>query len=244
MVNQSLSIILPCYNEGQTIAKVVGQALTCAAPLVTRLEIVLVDDASTDSTQKACCELSGIHPGLRVVRHERNRGYGAALRSGFAAARHDLVFYTDADGQFRFDDLPLFLMAIGEFDLVIGYRADRQDSLPRKWNTWFGRRLARAFLGVQARDINCAYKLARRHLLQSLPLTSDGAMISAELLVFATRAGWRIHELPVAHFPRRAGRATGAKLTVLRRTILEFLRLRHRLRSMPVRSAVYCTART
>lgn len=173
--------------------------------------------------------LASRHPVVRIIRHPRNRGYGAALRSGFAAARCDLVFFTDSDGQFRFDQVAEFMASIDAFDMVLGYRADRQDRWLRKANSRVGNWLARTLLGVRAKDINCAYKLFHRDLFQRLPLTSEGAMINTELLALAAYAGWTFHEIAVAHYPRKCGVATGAKFQVVVRTFAEYFQLRRRM---------------
>lgn len=222
-MQSSISVVLPAFNEEQNLAATVAGAIGVLQQLGAEFEILIVDDGSADGTARVCRDLVR-HDCVRVLRHERNRGYGAALRSGFNATRCDLVFFTDADGQFHFDQLSEFVAAIDKIDLVIGYRARRRDSRHRKLNSQIGNRIARAVFGVRARDINCAYKLIRRESLARLSLRSGGAMINTELLALAAQAEWKIRELPVAHFPRRFGKATGAKPAVIWRTVLEFLR--------------------
>ena len=217
----SISVVLPAFNEEDNLAATVANAVSALRQLGLEFEIVIVDDGSVDGTPRICRDLTR-HNCVRVIRHERNRGYGAVLRTGFNAVPCDLVFFTDADGQFRFDQLPQFLAAIDKIDMVIGYRADRQDPWHRRFNARVGNCIARMFLGVRARDINCAYKLLRRASLRELSLESEGAMINTELLALAARAGWKIRELPVAHFPRKLGKATGAMPSVIWRTALEF----------------------
>lgn len=225
----SISVVLPAFNEAENLAATVSGAADALDRLGADYEILVVDDGSTDETPKVCRELVARYDRLHVIRHPRNRGYGAALRSGFNSARCELIFLTDADGQFRFDHISEFLACLDKIDMVIGYRANRQDSWHRKLNSRIGNAIARALLGVRARDINCAYKLLRREALRHLPLSCDGAMISTELLALASRAGWRLEELPVTHFPRRFGQPTGARPRVILRTILEYFQIRRRL---------------
>lgn len=232
MPNHSLSLILPAFNEAQNLSATVENALSALSNVVPELEVLIVDDGSTDATAEVCDGLASRHPAVRIIRHPRNRGYGAALRSGFAAARCDLVFFTDSDGQFRFGQVAEFIAQIDSVHMVLGYRADRQDQWFRKVNSRIGNWLARTLLGVTVRDINCAYKLFHRHFLERLSLTSEGAMINSELLALAIHTGWTFHEIAVAHYPRRFGIPTGAKFQVVVRTFAEYFQLRRRIASL------------
>jgi glycosyltransferase involved in cell wall biosynthesis len=233
MPTHSLSLILPAFNEGQNLSATVEDAISALSHLASELEILIVDDGSSDTTAEVGDHLAARHPVVRVIRHPVNRGYGAALRTGFAAARCDLVFFTDSDGQFRFDQVGEFMAQIDSVDMVLGYRVDRQDQWLRKANSRFGNWLARTLLGVQVRDINCAYKMFHRDSLQQLPLTSEGAMINTELLALAAHAGWTFREVAVAHYPRKFGAATGAKFQVIVRTVAEYFQLRRRVAALP-----------
>src|ERR1039457_5019147 len=205
MQNESVSIVLPALNEAKNLEGTIASALAAVSKLVSEFEVLVVDDGSTDATAEVCRRLPFANPSIRLCRHEQQRGYGAALRTGLTKAGCDLVFFTDADGQFSFDEIGDFLNAIDSVDMVIGYRVDRQDPWFRKVNSRIGNWIARRQFGVRARDINCAYKLLRRAALQQLPLVSNGAMINTELLAHAAREGWIFHELPVNHFPRTHG---------------------------------------
>jgi glycosyltransferase involved in cell wall biosynthesis len=229
MPNHSLSLVLPAFNEAENLSATVENAVSALAGVVSELEILIVDDGSTDATAEVCDCLASRHPVVRIIRHPQNRGYGAALRSGFAAARYGLVFFTDSDGQFRFDQVAEFIAQIDAVHMVLGYRADRQDPLFRKANSRIGNWLARTLLGVRVRDINCAYKLFHRHFLQQLPLLSEGAMINTELLALAAQASWTFHEVAVAHYPRKFGVPTGAKFQVIVRTFVEYFQLQRRI---------------
>jgi glycosyltransferase involved in cell wall biosynthesis len=159
------------------------------------------------------------------VRHAANQGYGAAVTSGLRAARGELIFFTDSDGQFSFLDLLPFLIESRRCDVVIGYRYSRAEGGVRRFNAAAWNLLIRFLLGVQVRDLDCAYKLFRREVIDSIQLTAQGAAISVEIAVQATRGRWRVSELPVAHFPRYHGAPTGAALKVVARAFGELPQL-------------------
>jgi putative flippase GtrA len=218
----SLSVVLPIYNEAETIEETVERTLRGVAALVSDFELILVNDGSTDATGALLASFAA-DPRVRIVTHARNQGYGAALVDGFAAANKALTFFTDSDGQFDIADLARLLPFIDEYDAVIGYRQQRQDSWLRKLNAWGWKLVVRLALGVRARDIDCAFKLLRTSFLRRYPLETRGAMINAELLYKLRRAGCTWCEVGVRHFPRRGGRATGANLRVIARAFRELV---------------------
>ena len=166
------------------------------------------------------------------MHHPRNRGYGAAIRSGFVTATLPWLFFTDADGQFGLRELPALLPYTARADIVAGYRLRRRDPWFRRLYAFlFGRVLVRAVLGVHVRDLNCAFKLIRRDLVAGLDLKSDGALINAELLGKAQRGGARIVEVGVHHLPRRVGTQTGGNPRVIARAFWELLALRAEIRA-------------
>ncbi|MBI3967211.1 MAG: glycosyltransferase family 2 protein, partial [Chloroflexi bacterium] len=200
--------------------------------LVADFEIIVANDGSTDRTGEILSGLPARYPGLplRVLTHERNRGYGAALASGFDAAEKDLIFMTDGDKQFDVRELARLLSAMDRrTDLVIGWRQHRADPPMRLFNAWGWKLLINGLFGYTARDVDCAFKLFRRKVWESLTVHSRGATFSAELLVKARRLGFRVKELPVSHFPRTAGSATGARLDVIARAFGELMQLWLRL---------------
>ena len=228
----SISAVLPAYNEEALIARTVRHVAAALGRLADDFEVIVVDDGSRDRTGAVLAALQAAEPDLRlrVVTHPRNRGYGAALASGFDAARLDLIFLTDGDRQFDVAELEKFLPALDErTDLVIGWRQNRADPPLRLFNAWGWKLLVNALFGYTARDVDCAFKLFRRRVWQSLTVHARGATFSAELLVKARRLGFRVKELPVSHFPRSAGSATGARPAVIVRALAELFRLRIRL---------------
>jgi len=204
-----LSLVLPAFNEEGNIVRAVNDAARAAAALAPAYEVVVVDDGSRDGTA-ACLEALQHELGgaLQVVTHPRNRGYGAALRSGFQAARGELVFYTDADNQFDLSELDGFLPLMGAHDAVLGYRVRRRDPRLRLFTSRVFNALADWVLGLEVRDVNCSFKLFRGDLLRALPLVCDDFMIDAELVARLQRARWRVAEKGVTHLPRTAGRST------------------------------------
>jgi len=226
----SLSVFFPMFNEEENVAETARRALAVLPALVPEFEVILVDDGSRDRTGAIADELAAHDARVRAVHHALNRGYGASLKSGLAAARHELVFFTDGDLQFDLGELELLLRALAGADVVAGYRIDRQDPLGRKLNGILWTRLVRLVLGLRIRDVNCAFKLFRRSALARIaPLEAEGAMLSAELMTKLQRSGARLVEVGVHHFPRPHGQQTGAKPGVILKAFRELLALRKKL---------------
>jgi glycosyltransferase involved in cell wall biosynthesis len=227
----SLSVLLPCHDEAPNVAAAVAEATRAAERFARRHEIIVIDDGSADETLAIAHELAARDPHVRVVAHDRNRGYGAAVRSGIAASHADWILITDGDLQFDLAELQLFLAPAQENDLVAGYRLRRADPPVRRLAAHAWNRLMRRSFGVHVRDVDCAFKLMRGPAARALPLESDGAMVSAELLVRASLAGWRISEVGVHHRPRLAGEPSGGDVRVIARAFRERRALLRRLRA-------------
>jgi glycosyltransferase involved in cell wall biosynthesis len=217
-----ITVVLPAYREEGNLATTVEDMLGTLAGCGERHWVVVVNDGSDDGTGSTADLLADRYPArVLVVHHPVNRGYGAAVRTGIATAieRTDSawLFLTDSDGQFRATQLPWFLSQAREqhADAVIGYRPRRADPRSRKVNAWLWTQASRLLLGVGARDVDCAYKLINRRLLDGVELRGDAALISPELLMRIADRGARIVQLPVDHYPREHGQQTGAKLSVI-----------------------------
>lgn len=221
----SVSIVLPAHNEEANIVQAVRQALAAAEPLSERQEVIVVDDGSSDATAALAAALAARDRRVRLVCHERNRGYGGAVRSGIAAARMDWVLLTDADLQFDLAQLAEFVPHTREAPLVIGYRAKRSDSLIRRINARAWNRLVNVLFGLSVRDVDAAFKLIRRSTLDGLALVATGAAVDAELLAKATGSGAALVELPVRHLPRVAGEPSGANVRVIGRAFRELFQI-------------------
>ena len=217
-----LSIVLPAFNEADNIERSVRSCAEVSSRLGLQYEIIVVDDGSHDATVAVLEELkSEIQGTLRCIQHPRNRGYGAALKSGLLAATGKKVFFTDADLQFDVRDLSSLLLRAAEVDIVAGYRAPRQDPPIRVLNGWAWSRLMRALFDLDVRDVDCAFKVFDQSVLRELPIHSIGAFVNTEILVRAKAAGRTMCQVPVAHYPRSAGQASGANIRVIARAFRE-----------------------
>ena len=204
----SLSIFFPAYNDWGTIASMVILAHEVARELTPEFEVIVVNDASPDHVDMILAELSALYPEtFRVVRHERNRGYGGALKSGFAAARKDFVFYTDGDAQYDVRELSLLWAQRRDVDLVNGYKIKRSDPFHRKVVGRVYHHFVRLCFRLPVRDVDCDFRLIRRLVFDRVRLESDSGLICVELMTRIHRAGFRIAQVPVHHFHRVHGQS-------------------------------------
>ena len=231
----ALSYFFPAHNEAANLEGMVAEALETLPALAQVFEIIIVDDGSKDATPAIADALAAAHPSVRAVHHPTNRGYGAALRSGFAAARYDLLAFTDGDRQFKVADIGRLIdrLDAGSADAVVGFRIQRADPLVRTVYARLYRLANRIFFGLKVRDVDCACKLFKRSALDGVSVESGGAFFSAELLIKLSARGRRIDEVGVAHYPRTAGSPTGAKPAVVFRAARDFWALRLRLWAAP-----------
>lgn len=228
----ALSFFFPAHNEAENIEALVAEALVVLPSLADDFEIIAVDDGSRDATPQIADRLAAENPRVRVVHHPLNKGYGAALRSGFGAARFELVCFLDGDRQFHVEDLGRLLDRLAQADrpdVVVGYRLERADPFIRLAYARSYRLALRMLFGLRVRDPDCACKLFRRAALEGISLESGGAFLSAELLIKLVQRGRRLAETGVPHFPRMAGSASGANPKVVLRAVRDFWRLRLRL---------------
>ncbi len=227
-----LTIVLPCFNEAENIADAIRYATTAAERCATAHEIVVVDDGSSDATAAIAAGFASRDRRVRLVVHTGNQGYGDALRSGIAAAQMPWVLLTDADLQFDLDELEDFLPCAAQADLVVGWRILRQDPLHRRVNAAAWNWLVRRAFALPVRDVDCAFKLIRRDLLERCDLRATGAMISTELLIQCLAAGGRLEQLGVHHRARVAGQQSGASPRVVARAFRELAALHRSLRAV------------
>ncbi|MGA7672006.1 MAG: glycosyltransferase family 2 protein [Nitrolancea sp.] len=231
----SVSVVFPAFNEEENLERVVNDARNFLTETVADYRIVVVNDGSTDRTADVAQLLSREDQAhMLVVTHEVNRGYGAAVRSGLSAAAQtgsDWVVLLDADGQFDIRELDLLLDIAGDrgIDLVAGHRTHRADSTVRKLNAWLWSTTSRLLLGIRVHDVDCAFKLINRRVLETITLQGEAAVVSPELLAKTARTGFTIAEVPVSHFPRQAGEQSGANLRVIARSLIGLVRLRLQL---------------
>jgi glycosyltransferase involved in cell wall biosynthesis len=206
MAKPSISVFFPCYNDAATIGRLVLDAEAVLRTLTDDFEIVVVNDGSRDASADVLRDLQSRVARLRVVTHEVNRGYGAALRSGFAHTTKDLVFYTDGDGQYDVNELPLLVMLLSDdVDFVNGIKMTRQDPPYRVFVGNLHKFVTRWMLWLPVIDVDCDYRLIRRSIVERIHLTSNSGSICAELVKKAERAGAGFREVSVHHYARQSG---------------------------------------
>ena len=232
MINEkpSISLFFPLFNEEQNVLTTAADAVRVLEDLGTEFEVILVDDGSTDDTRRLAEGLVSDDPRIRTVSHPENRGYGAALRTGFNESKYDVVVFADGDGQFDLSEIQTLLAELPGNDAVIGYRIRRADRWYRTLSARAWSALVGILFGVRPKDLDCGFKLFRREAIQSLELESDGAFISTELLAKLNRAGFRIAQAGVHHYPRKAGTSTGNNPVVILRAFYELARFWRELR--------------
>jgi glycosyltransferase involved in cell wall biosynthesis len=234
---ESISVFFPAYNDCATIGTLVEKTFQLLKPSGRDFEIIVVDDGSSDATPQLLAELEKKYAGVfRTVRHAINGGYGAALRTGFAAATKDLVFYTDGDGQYDPDELALLLPRMQpHIGLVNGYKIKRHDPLHRVLIGKIYNLTIRLFFGFAVKDVDCDFRLIRRSLLQKATLTANTGAICVELLVELTALQCNVENVPVHHYPRVAGQSQFFRLRSVFATLDQlgslYFRKRYALRS-------------
>lgn len=216
-----LSVFFPAYNEEKNIGLTVEKAITVLQEITPKWEIIVIDDGSQDKTGQIVKKLIKKYPqyDLRLITHTPNRGYGAALKSGFYHARYRWITFTDSDGQFDFDDIKKLIKKQKETgaDLVIGYYLGRKVPFYRILGSKLWQLAVWLLFGLKVKDIDCGFKLIRKKVIDTIPrLESErGPFISSEFLIKAKKAGFKIVEEGVSHYPRTEGRATGSSLRVV-----------------------------
>ncbi len=208
----SLSIFFPTFNEEENIKIAVNRALKVAPEVSKKFEVIVVDDGSLDKTAEVTNQLSKTYPEVRLVSHSKNRGYGGALKTGFYESKYDYITYMDSDNQFDFADLKKLVEKMEETDsdIVVGFRIKRADVFVRRLNGKMWNLMVSMLLSLPIKDIDCGFKLIKREVLLKIPkLESNGATISAELLVKAKKKRFKISQIGLDHKSRQFGTATG-----------------------------------
>jgi len=225
-----VSLFFPAFNDENSIAKLVREALAVAPQITGDYEVIVVNDGSSDGTAAVLDELASKTPRLRVIHHPRNRGYGGALRSGFENATKDLVFYTDGDGQYNVREITKLLpLMTEEVDIVNGYKLKRSDNRRRIVLGAIYKFLARWMFGLPIRDVDCDFRLIRREAIQSIELTSTSGVVCTEMVYKLRAAGYRFAETPVHHYPRLHGQSQFFTLRRVAQTGYDFFKLWLRL---------------
>ena len=226
----SISVFFPAFNDAPSLRALIPRTVETLQSLAQDFEIIVIDDGSADETPQVLADFEGQFPFLRVVCHPRNLGYGAALRSGFQAASKDLVFYTDGDGQYDVAELKdLFTRLDADVDFVNGYKIQRADSLSRTLIGKLYQGLVKALFRLHIKDVDCDFRLMRRQVIEAVQLTFNSGAIGAELMAQVERAGFRIVEVPVHHYPRASGESQFFRIGPVARMVTDVLRLWVRL---------------
>ncbi|HEX5440101.1 MAG TPA: glycosyltransferase family 2 protein [Ktedonobacterales bacterium] len=232
LTTRGISVVLPAHNEEAVLAATLDKCIATLSEIAPDYEIIVVDDGSSDRTGAIAGEYAAANPHIRVVHNRPQRGYGGALIAGFNAMTKSLAFFMDADGQFDIRDLA-WLLPLREqgHRAVLGYRLHRQDSPLRKVNAWGWKLLVSTLFDLHVRDVDCAFKLYDTSLVRAVDVTAEGAMVNTEMLVKLTRMGVPFVEVPVRHYPRVHGQASGANLRVIVHAFGELFRLHSKLRT-------------
>ena len=231
---KELSIFLPTYNEEGSIEKVVKNTAEAAARNAEKWELIVVDDGSTDSTNKIVAKITESNKNIRIIKHEKNLGYGASLKTGFYNSKYDWISFIDSDDQFDFSEIGRFIEKQKETDadLVIGYYKKRRVSFTKVVTSKVWEAFVFILFGLKVHDIDCGFKLVSKKVIESIPkLESErGAFITSEFLIKAKKKGFKFAEVPVTHYPRLKGQGTGRKLNVIIESFIDLLRLWKKLR--------------
>ncbi len=221
-----LSVFLPAYNDSGTIASLVITSLKTAARLTPDFEIIIVNDGSADATAEIADELARTYPQVRVVHHDKNRGYGGALRTGFASATRDLIFYTDGDAQYDPAEMEALWSALGDdVDLVNGYKISRSDPLHRIVIGRVYHHTVKLLFGLKVRDVDCDFRLMRRAIFERVVLEKNSGVICLEMMKKIQDAGFRIAEVPVHHYHRAFGKSQFFNFRRLFKTGVDVMKL-------------------
>lgn len=221
----SLSVFFPCFNEEKNVPVMIKKTAEFLPKIADKYEIIIVDDGSTDNTAQTALELKKIYPEVKLVSHDVNLGYGAGLQTGFKTAQYDWIFYTDGDAQFDITELKRFVPHAQQHQVILGYRQNRADGWSRAVNARLFKWYIDVLFRLGVKDIDCAFKLMRTDLIQSLELFSDGAFICSEYLYKLKKQGIKFKQLPVKHFPRQHGQPTGARPDVIVQALVDAMRL-------------------
>jgi glycosyltransferase involved in cell wall biosynthesis len=227
---KSLSVFFPAHNEVDNLRPLVEETDATLSRFTEDYEIIVVNDGSTDGTRELLEELKQQYPHLRPIHHEVNKGYGGAVRTGFQSAAKEIVFFADGDRQFDIKEIEKFLAEIENYDAILGYRINRQDPFHRKVFAKCWGMLVRLLFGFKVRDLDCAFKMFHRAILEGITLEANGAMITVELIAKLQKKKFRFKEIGVTHYPRTAGVQSGGNPKVVIKAFKELFKLYFRIR--------------
>lgn len=229
MLIKELSVFLPTYNEAENIGKVIKDVILAVRKTADKWELIVVDDGSTDATNKISAEIAKTNNNIKIIRHEQNLGYGASLKTGFYNSKYNWISFIDSDGQFDFGEINKFVEKQEETnaDLVIGYYKKRKVSFAKVVTSKIWETIVFILFGLKVHDIDCGFKLISKKVIEEIPRleSNRGAFISSELLIKAKKNGFKFAEVPVTHYPRMKGKGTGRRLDVILESFFDLLKL-------------------
>jgi glycosyltransferase involved in cell wall biosynthesis len=229
MIDKSISVFMPAYNEEDNIQSAVLEAEEMLKNTTNDYEIIVVNDGSTDSTKLILNNLLLKLPCLRVIEHFVNKGIAEAIKSGLFSAKKDLIFYNSADRQARMEAIKYFIPLMKDYDIVVGALRKRRDNLIRRISSTIYHKLISVLFGINLRNIN-ALKLIKASAIEDILIESKSAFVDAEILIKANKAGYRITEVEIEHLPRLKGKQKGARLSTVLGTIRDLLSLYRKIR--------------
>ncbi|MEI7640074.1 MAG: glycosyltransferase family 2 protein [bacterium] len=220
-----ISAFFPAYNEALNVGELTKKTSKVLAGICEDYEVIVVNDGSKDNTIEVVSAIAKEDSHVKLITHEVNKGYGGAVKTGLYSAKFEWVFFTDGDGQFDVGEIPVLVELSKTCDVAIGFRIKRADSFVRKLNAFLWGTLVKTLFKFRVKDIDCAFKLIKKEVIDKAKVEAEGAMISTELLAKAVKMGYVIKEVGVHHYPRRAGTQTGANIKVIFRAFVELFKL-------------------
>ncbi|MEI7542262.1 MAG: glycosyltransferase family 2 protein [bacterium] len=220
-----ISAFFPAYNEELNIVALAEKTCKVLSEVCEDYEVIIVNDGSKDNTAGVSAELAKRNSHVRVINHEKNKGYGGAVKTGLNSGKFEWVFFTDGDGQFDVNEIKNLVALTDKYDFIVGYRIKRADPFHRKLNAFMWGTMVKLLFKFWVKDVDCAFKLMKKEIIVKAQVESEGALISTELLAKATKMGYKIGEIGVHHYPRTAGTQTGAKIGVIAKAFVELFKL-------------------
>jgi len=224
-MEEGLTTILPTYNEEANIRYVVSDVIFYMRKYINNFEVIIINDGSSDATLRILNEIKILYPEIEIVSHERNKGYGYAIKTGIRLAQKEWIFIMDSDNQYRVNGFDAFWNNRQYYDFILGYRLVRRDNIYRQWLGKIGTYIANLFLNEPTKDLNCGFKLFRRRDLKNITLISTGGCIHFEILFYLMKYKNKFFQLPVKHYRRNGGKATGGSLKVIFKNIWEGIKI-------------------